>query len=126
MQSGDNKMTTVQISLVLFAIAAVAGLVMAIQHFRGQSPPKTALAVLHGLFAASGLVLVLLALLKTGFGGKAGIAFGILVAAALGGFVLLSSHVKQRALPSGLVVAHALIAVAGFLVLLLAELAILT
>ncbi len=113
-----------RISLVLFAIAALAGLTMAILHFRGQSPPKAVLAVLHGLFAASGLVVLLLALLKTGFSGKAGIAFGVLVVAALGGFVLLSSHVKQRALPSGLVVGHALLAVAGFVVLLLAEFAI--
>jgi hypothetical protein len=114
-----------RISLVLFAIAAVAGLAMAILHFRGQSPPKPVLAVLHGLFAASGLVVLLLGLVKTGFSGKPGIGFGVLVVAALGGFVLLSSHLKQKALPSGLVVGHALIAVAGFVVLLLAELAIL-
>jgi glucose uptake protein GlcU len=113
-----------RISLALFAVAAVAGLIMAIMHFRGQSPPKSVLAVLHGLFAASALVVLLMALLKTGFSGKPGIAFGVLVVAALGGFVLLSSHVKQRALPSGLVVGHALLAVAGFVVLLLAEFAI--
>ena len=106
-----------RISLVLFAVAAVAGLVMAILHFKGQSPPKAVLAALHGLFAAAGLVVLLLALLKTGFSGKPGIAFGVLVAAALGGFALLSSHVKQRALPSGLVVGHALLAVAGFALL---------
>ena len=113
-----------QLSIALFAVAAVAGLTMAIMHFRGTSPPKTVLAVLHGLFAASGLVVLLLALIKTGFGGKPGIAFGLLVVAALGGFVLLSSHVKQTRLPSGLVVGHALLAVAGFLVLLLAQLAL--
>ncbi len=90
-----------QLSIALFAVAAVAGLTMAIMHFRGTSPPKTVLAVLHGLFAASGLVVLLLALIKTGFGGKPGIAFGLLVAAALGGFVLLSSHVKQTATALG-------------------------
>ena len=115
-----------QLSLVLFAVAAVAGLTMAIMHFRGTSPPKTALAVLHGLFAASGLVVLLLALIKAGFGGKPGIAFGLLAAAALGGFVLLSSHVKQQRLPSGLVVGHALLAVAGFIVLCLAQLSLMS
>jgi glucose uptake protein GlcU len=115
-----------QLSLGLFAVAAVAGLTMAIMHFRGTSPPKTALAVLHGLFAASGLVVLLLALIKAGFGGKPGIAFGLLVAAALGGFVLLSSHVKQQRLPSGLVVGHALLAVAGFVTLLLAYFAMMS
>jgi hypothetical protein len=115
-----------QLSLALFAVAAVAGLIMAIMHFRGTSPPKTALAVLHGLFAASGLVVLLLALIKAGFGGKPGIAFGLLAAAALGGFVLLSSHVKQKRLPSGLVVGHALLAVAGFVTLLLAYFAMMS
>lgn len=115
----------IQLSLVLFAVAALAGLTMAIMHFRGFSPPKVVLAVLHGLFAASGLVVLLLALIKSGFGGKPGVALGLLVVAALGGFVLVSYHAKNQKLPSGLVVGHALIAVAGFLTLLVAELALL-
>lgn len=115
----------IQLSLILFAIAAVAGLTMAIMHFRGISPPKPVWATLHGLFAASGLIVLLLALIKTGFGGKAGIALGLLVVAALGGFALLSYHAKNQKLPSGLVVGHALLAVAGFLTLLLSELALL-
>lgn len=115
----------IRLSLALFAVAAVAGLTMAIMHFRGTSPPRTALAALHGLFAASGLVVLLLALVKTGFGGKAGLALGLLVVAALGGFGLLSWHAKQQRLPSALVAGHALLAVGGFLTLLLAEFAIL-
>jgi hypothetical protein len=114
----------IPLSLILFAIAAVAGLTMAVMHFRGFSPPKPVLAVLHGLFAASGLVILLLALIKTGFGGKTGIALGLLVVAALGGFGLLGFHAKGQRLPSALVVVHALVAVAGFLTLLLAEFAL--
>ncbi len=114
------------LSLILFAVAAVAGLAMAIMHFRGFSPPRPALAVLHGLFAASGLVVLLLALIKTGFGGRSGIALGLLVAAALGGFVLLSHHARKQKLPSALVVGHALLAVAGVLTLLVAELALIS
>jgi glucose uptake protein GlcU len=116
----------IKLSLLLFAVAAVAGLTMAIMHFRGTSPPRTVLAVLHGLFAASGLVVLLMALVKTGFSGKAGIALGLLVVAALGGFGLLSWHAKQQRLPSALVVGHALLAVAGFLTLLVAEFALLS
>jgi hypothetical protein len=116
----------IPLSLILFAIAAVGGLTMAVMHFRGVSPPKTVLAVLHGLFAASGLVVLLLALIKTGFGGKAGIALGLLVVAALGGFGLLSYHAKNQRLPSALVVGHALLAVGGFLTLLLSEYALLS
>lgn len=115
----------IKLSLILFAVAALGGLTMAVMHFRGISPPRPVLAVLHGLFAASGLVVLLLALIKTGFGGKPGIALGLLVVAALGGFALLGFHAKNQRLPSGLVVGHALLAVAGFLTLLLSELAIL-
>jgi hypothetical protein len=115
----------IQLSLLLFAVAAVAGLTMAIMHFRGFSPPKPVLAVLHGLFAASGLVVLLLALIKTGFTGKPAIAAGLLVVAALGGFGLLSWHARNQRLPSALMVIHALVAVAGFLTLLVAEFALL-
>ena len=79
------------------------------------------LAVLHGVFAASGLVVLLLALIKVGMQGTPAIALGLLVVAALGGFGLLSFHLRGRALPSGLVVGHALLAVAGFVTLLAAE-----
>ena len=115
----------IQLSLLLFAVAAAAGLTMAIMHFRGFSPPKPVLAVLHGLFAASALVVLLLALIKTGFSGKPAIAAGLLVVAALGGFGLLSWHARKQRLPSALVVVHALVAVAGFLTLLVAEFALL-
>jgi hypothetical protein len=111
----------IRLSLLMFAVAALAGLAMAVMHFRGVSPPRVVLATLHGLFAASGLVVLLLALIKTGFGGQPGIAFGLLVLAALGGFVLLGSHAQGKRLPSALVVGHALLAVAGFLTLLAAE-----
>ena len=115
-----------RLSILLFAIAAVAGLIMAIAHFRKATLPRPALAVLHGLFAASGLVVLLLALIKVGMHGAPAIALGLLVVAALGGFGLLSFHLRARALPSGLVVGHALLAVAGFVTLLAAEFAMLS
>jgi hypothetical protein len=107
--------------IVLFAIAALAGATMAVMHFKGTSPPRPVFAVLHGVFAASGLVVLLLTLLKVGFGGTPGIALGVLTLAALGGFALLSVHLRGKALPSGLVVGHGLLAVAGFVVLLAAQ-----
>ena len=116
----------IRFSLLMFAVAALAGLTMAVMHFRGTSPPRTVLAALHGVFAASGLVVLLMALIKTGFGGRPGIALGLLVVAALGGFALLGSHVQGKRLPSALVVGHAVLAVAGFLTLAAAEFALLT
>lgn len=110
-----------RVSILLLAIAAVAGVTMAVTHFRKATLPRPVVAVLHGLFAASGLVVLLLAVIKTGMQGTPAIALALLVVAALGGFALLSSHVRGRALPSGLVVGHALLAVAGFATLLAAE-----
>lgn len=105
------------IALILFAVAALAGATMAIMHFRGHTPPKPVLAALHGVFAASGLVVLLIAVLQLGVETAAGLAFGVLLVAALGGFFLLSFHLRGRALPSALIIGHALVAVIGFLAL---------
>jgi len=106
------------IAIVLFALAAVAGLSMAVMHFRGVTPPRPVLAVLHGLFAASGLVVLALAVVRISAGGAALVALGLFVVAALGGFALLGFHLRGKALPGGLVVGHGLLAVAGFVTLL--------
>jgi hypothetical protein len=64
------------------------------------------------------LVLVLVAVLKGQTSGRASMALGTLVVAALGGFYLAWRH-SQKALPPLAVVGlHALLAVGGFLTLL--------
>jgi hypothetical protein len=106
------------VALVLFALAAVGGLVLAVRHFRGQPLPAP-LAVIHGLAAATGLVLVLLAYLAAPPGSNVlGLALLLLVVAALGGFFLVSFHLRGRRAPSPAVVIHALVAVAGVVTLL--------
>lgn len=106
------------IAILLFALAAVFGLWMAVMHFRCQTPPRPVLATFHGLFAASALLVLLLAVIRSHTTGAPVIALGLLVLAALGGFGLLTFHLKHRALPSSLVVGHGLFAVTGFIVLL--------
>jgi hypothetical protein len=39
--------------------------------------------------------------------------------AAVGGFVLITLHLRKRALPMGLIIIHALMAVVGFALLLM-------
>jgi hypothetical protein len=109
-----------QIAIILFALAAVAGLSMAVMHFRGQTPPRPMLAAVHGIFAASGLAVLLIAIIQAATGGMPAIAFCLFLLAALGGFALLSYHLRRRALPNGLVIGHALIAVTAFVMLLAA------
>ncbi len=89
-------------AVLLFAVAAIVGLYMAVQHFRGRTPPATSIALLHGLLAVSGTIALL---------------FGV---AALGGLYLVSHHLRKRPLPNGVIVIHALVAVVSFLILLTA------
>lgn len=109
-----------KVAIVLFAVAAIGGLVMATMHFRGRTPPPLVLALLHGALAASGLILLLLAVIRAGAAGTAAVALGLFVLAALGGFTLLGFHLRGRTLPNALVAGHGLLAVAGFLTLLAA------
>lgn len=108
------------VAVILFAVAALIGLTMSIMHFRGKTPPPVALALLHGAFAASGLVLLLVALYLD-FSVRTAWVLGLFVLAALGGFSLaLGFHWRGKPLPSELVVGHGLLAVLAFLILLTA------
>ena len=106
------------ITLLIFAIAAVVGLTMALAVMQGRFPP-VASAVIHGVLAASALVLLIVAVLVQGATGAARWALGFFLVAALGGFVLaLGYHARKRNLPAGFVIGHAALAVIGFLLLL--------
>jgi hypothetical protein len=104
---------------VLFALGALGGLYLATLSFKGR-PLPAAVAVLHGLFGATGLVLLIVGVMAGLGGGTARIALILLVIAALGGFYLLSFHVKKQQHPRAVIVIHALVAVIGFLTLLTA------
>jgi len=102
----------------LFAIAAVGGVVMAIMRFSGRELPPMGLAVVHGLFAAAGLVALIVGLMKFGYSIASLAALIGFVGAALGGFYLFSLHLKRTALPVSLVLVHGGFAVISFVLLL--------
>jgi hypothetical protein len=102
-----------RIAVLVFAIAAIGGLILAVRHFKGQDRPWP-LAILHGLLGAAGLVLVLVPTLSGGTPALAKTALGLFVAAALGGFLLFAFHARNRRLPSPVVVVHAAVAVIAF------------
>lgn len=111
-------MSLMWITIILFAIGAVIGLTMALAAFKGQFP-KVSSAVLHFVFAGGGLVLLLVAVLLYKAAGPALWALCLFVLAALGGLVLaFGYHAKKKALPTGIVTVHALVAVIAFLILL--------
>jgi hypothetical protein len=104
-------------SIGLFLVAALFGLYMATRIFKGALPPWAAV-ILHGLLAASGLLVLLYALFTGVSNTVLIVAAGLLVVAALGGFVMFSFQLRKALPPKAIVVVHALAAVIGVVCLL--------
>ncbi|HEY8587490.1 MAG TPA: hypothetical protein VIL60_12315 [Rhodanobacter sp.] len=104
-------------AIVVFAIAAVGGLVLASSVLRGKLAPW-AISVLHALLGATGLVLLILLVLQGAAPARLTAALALLVLAALGGFFLASIHMRKQVAPKAVVFVHAGVAVVGFLTLL--------
>lgn len=104
-------------AIIVFAITAVVGLLLAASVLRGKLAPW-ALSIVHALLGATGLVLLILTAMQGAWPGRVTASLGLLVVAALGGFYLASIHLRKQVAPKGIVVLHAGLAVAGFLTLL--------
>lgn len=113
-----NAYTMLWTAIVLFALAAAGGLVLAgVRVFGGRNPPAS-LALLHGLLAGAGLTLLLFAAFTAGLPTLALWGLVLLVLAACGGLVMNLHYAWNRNLiPPPLMYGHALIAVAGFILL---------
>ena len=104
-------------SVILLLYAALGGLVMTIRIFQGARLPVL-LALSHGALATTALVLVLLTAFPPGAAPLLKYAAAALVLAALGGFFLLSFHVRGKPHPLATVAVHALVATVGVACLL--------
>jgi hypothetical protein len=105
-------------SLVLFAIAAVGGATLAVMRLTNR-PLPLALALGHGAIAATGLVVLIAAVVgAAAVGTMLAAALVLFVIAAIGGFTLLSFHLRKKSLPIPLMLLHGGVAVVAFLVLL--------
>jgi hypothetical protein len=104
-------------AILVFAVAAVGGLVLAAHVLRDKFAPW-AVSVVHALLGASGLIILLLTVLEGNAPQRVVAALGLLVVAALGGFFLASFHLRRKLPPKAFVFLHAGLAVAGFLTLL--------
>lgn len=100
-----------------FLVAAVGGLVMAVQIFK-ERVPSVPLAVLHGALGATGLALLLWVFLTSEPALAVTVGLVILVVAALGGFFLASFHLRGIPHPKAVVVIHAGAALVGVTALL--------
>jgi len=101
--------------IALFALAAIFGMTLLSYVLRGKETPKGVM-VIHGLFAATALVLLIMYV----FGNKPGpVESAVLfVIAALGGFIMMARDLTGKRIPKWLAVVHGLIAVAGFVLLI--------
>ena len=116
-----DLMLVLQTVVALLTLSAVGGVVMAwIRFSKGVNPP-TWLAMLHGMLSAAAVTLLLYAAFTTGLPPLANVALVLFLAAALGGVALnLNYHWKSVPLPKWLVATHGVVAVVGFLCLLVA------
>lgn len=105
------------LTIGLFAIAAVMGIIN-LKYWMSESKPPRGAVYTHGLFAASALVLLLIQAMKgEGAGLRTSLVFFII--AALGGFYLFARDLKGKVGPGWLAMIHGMVAVIGFVLLLL-------
>ncbi|NNU42974.1 hypothetical protein [Ramlibacter montanisoli] len=113
--------TMLRTAVILLAVTALGGLLMAGMRFSGRPHPPTLITMVHGLLAASGLTLVLYVAFTAGLPGSGWIGLVLLLAAVLGGLVLnLRYHWERLELPIPLILGHAAAAAIGLVVLALA------
>jgi hypothetical protein len=107
-----------QWAVIIFAIGALGGLVLASSVLRGKLAPW-ALSLLHAALGATGLVLTAIVVFGAGEAvpDHVGLALLLLLIAALGGFFLASYHLRNKPGPKPVVLIHAGVAVIGFLLL---------
>ncbi|MFW2373191.1 MAG: hypothetical protein ACN4GM_08725 [Gammaproteobacteria bacterium] len=104
-------------AIIILAITAIGGLLMATKVLSGKQAPWF-LSIVHALLGATGLVLLTMAAVNADWPGRLSASLALLIIAALGGFYLASHHFRGSVSPKGIVLIHAGVAVTGFLSLL--------
>lgn len=107
-------MNTLYFIIALFALGAIIGMYLLALVLQKKETPKF-VAFIHGAFVATALILLIVY-----NSGQPGLIESIVlfVVAALGGVVLIFRDLTAKSLPKWLAVVHGLIAVAGFVFLL--------
>ncbi len=108
-------MNTLYLIIGLFALGALIGMYLLSLVLQKKETPK-AIALVHGLFVATALVLLIIYYVDHGPGLLESVI--LFVVAALGGIVLFMRDLTGKPLPKWLAVGHGLIAVVGFVFLL--------
>jgi len=109
-------MNTLYCIISLFGLGALVGMYLLALVLQKKETPKF-VAFIHGAFVASALVLLIIYSLN----GHPDLTETIVVfvLAALGGITLITRDLTKKSLPPWLAVGHAIIAVIGFLYLII-------
>ncbi len=105
------------LNIALFAIAAIIGLII-LKNWLTSANTSRAVVYAHGIFAAGGLVLLFIYFMKNNNQQDIKTSLILFAVAAVAGFYMFFQDLKGKFSPTWLAVTHALIGVAGFLVLL--------
>src|SRR5262245_14829161 len=105
------------LAAALFALGACVGAFLAFCHFTGRER-KLPVALLHGLFVASGILCLVVGYFTNRLSGMASVALVVFLVVAVGGFYLFFRHLRKEPLPTHIVIMHGAGAVIGFLILL--------
>jgi|SRR5690606_13291148 len=104
-------------SIILFVLAAITGLSILIKWLTKKDASK-AVIYSHGIAAAAGLTLLIIyAVLNPAQFPK--ISLILFILAAIGGFYMFIRDLQQKASPMFIAFVHALLALSGFIALVL-------
>src|SRR5688572_7886241 len=108
-------MTSLYLSIAMFALGAMVGIYLLSFVLRGINTPKFVVFV-HGIFVVVALILLITyAMDQPGYMETV----VIFVLAAIGGLVLVYRDLTSKPMPKWLAVGHGLIAITGFVFLLM-------
>lgn len=103
-------------AIAMFALAAVLGMVLLTFVLQGKETPKS-IVFSHGPLAAAGLVLLIIYAFQKSPGPIEAIVLFLI--AATGGIIMFSRDMTGKSIPKWLAVVHGLLAVVGFIFLLI-------
>jgi hypothetical protein len=109
----------IDVSIILFAFAAAGGLTLVIMKFSGKGLPWP-LVIGHGLFAASGLIVLIINVFQDTQIFLMNLALALFLVTAIGGFTILSFHLRKKKQPDSLILIHGAAAVTSFVLLIIA------
>lgn len=108
-------------ALLVFLVGACGGLILASFVLRGRLAPW-AVSLLHALLGATGIVLLILAVMMDNLGMLPLVALGLFLITAGFGFFLATLHFDQKVAMKKYVFTHATFAVTSVTLLLIAVL----